>query len=47
VVARMRRRAALPIVNPGVTVHHPTREARGEIGRDDDFEWLDDTGTAG
>jgi hypothetical protein len=43
VVASMRPRAALAIVNPGVTVHHPTREKRGELGRDEDYEWLDDT----
>ncbi len=43
VVARMRPRASLPILNPGVTVHHPTRERPGEIGRDEDYEWLDDT----
>jgi Fe-S-cluster containining protein len=42
VVARMRRRASLPIVNPGVTVHHPTRLHRGH-DRAADFEWLDDT----
>jgi hypothetical protein len=42
-VARMRPRAALRILNPGVTVRHPTREHAGELSRDDDFEWVDDT----
>lgn len=46
IVAAMRPRASLPIVNPGVTVHHPTREKAGELGRDDDYEWIDDTPTS-
>ncbi len=45
-VARMRRRASLRILNPGVTVHHPTRERRGEIGRTEGYEWLDDGATS-
>ena len=42
-VARMHARASLPIVNPGVTVHHPTRTTRGALGQSEDYEWLDDT----
>jgi len=41
-VAEMRRRPSLPVVNPGVTVHHPSRERRG-LDQREDFEWLDDT----
>lgn len=42
-VALMKTRASLPIVNPGVTVHHPTRPQRGTLGQSDDYEWLDDS----
>lgn len=41
-VARMRRRACLPIVNPGVTVHHPTRDHDG-LDLASDFEWFNDS----
>ncbi|MBN1961119.1 MAG: YkgJ family cysteine cluster protein [Deltaproteobacteria bacterium] len=43
VVARMKKRLSLPILNPGVTVHHPTRLQRDAAGQNEDFEWLDDT----
>ncbi len=41
-VARMQARPSLPIVNPGVTVHHPTRTHQG-ADEDGDFHWVDDT----
>ncbi len=41
-VAKMKRRRTLPILNPGVTVHHPTRLVPGE-DMPENFEWLDDT----
>ena len=42
VVAAMRRRAALPIVNPGATVLHPTR-ANAKEDLPEDYTWVDDT----
>jgi hypothetical protein len=39
-VLEMRARPSLRIVNPGVTVHHPTRTHKGEDERDD-FEWVE------
>lgn len=40
-VAAMQRRASLPILNPGVVVHHPTRAEPGP-DQPHDFEWMAD-----
>lgn len=40
-VAKMRGRESLPILNPGVVVHHPTRSHKGH-DLPSDFEWVED-----
>jgi len=41
-VARMRRRVGLPLLAAGVSVHHPTRDHKGEsLPRD--YEWVDES----
>lgn len=39
-VAKMQTRTSLPILNPGVVVHHPTRAHKGH-DLPEDFEWMD------
>ncbi len=45
VVARLRVEDELRLINPGVVVHHPTRDDRAALSQEEDYEWLEDPTT--